>query len=367
MANPVTQHFGLAYPDPANQTNEEFQRLILMIQALDLALRNLQIAIESKSDSAHDHQISGVQGLQGELTSLQTSIAALQAPTLASLTDVDVNSAANGNVLLHLAGDWQSAFLAAANVTYGAGSVEDALDNAATSAAMTAALNGKLDTTGTAADSSKLGNVAAANYMRKDVDQVISAHTRWSDQKQVQLGDDNDLRLFHDSANSLVDSHTGNLYFRSFMHGGHMYFQGEDASGTMRQLLHLVAGNTMIGFCEGIEKFRTVSTGLSVSGDVNSTSDRRLKTNLEPVTGALQKLIQLTGYTFEWKETGLPSMGLVAQEVQTVFPEAVTIREGGGNEPDRLNLAYSNLVAPIVEALKEIHTRLGRLEAAHAD
>lgn len=64
-------------------------------------------------------------------------------------------------------------------------------------------------------------------------------------------------------------------------------------------------------------------------------SDRRLKKNITPLTGALEKLLALSGVRFEWQDAALagghpgPQMGLVADEVQQVFPEWVGMGPNG--------------------------------------
>ncbi len=60
--------------------------------------------------------------------------------------------------------------------------------------------------------------------------------------------------------------------------------------------------------------------------------------------------MQLDGVTFKWKDNDEPSVGLIAQDVEKVFPELVTT-----NPTTNLkSLGYSNLVAPIIEAIKEL-------------
>ena len=62
-------------------------------------------------------------------------------------------------------------------------------------------------------------------------------------------------------------------------------------------------------------------------------SDERLKRNIVPLRGALERVLQLRGVTFEWNELGQqetqqesggePQIGFIAQEVETVFPQWV--------------------------------------------
>lgn len=83
--------------------------------------------------------------------------------------------------------------------------------------------------------------------------------------------------------------------------------------------------------------------------DVIITSDRRVKSELEELDSALEKVLTLTGYTYAMK--GLPKgarrMGLIAQDVLDVFPEAVH-----GSEETSYSLSYGSIIAALVEAIK---------------
>ena len=112
----------------------------------------------------------------------------------------------------------------------------------------------------------------------------------------------------------------------------------------------------------------TLTGTLNVTQDIVafSTSDTRLKTNLEQITNPLSKLSQLTGYTFNWNEiakthytnkTDKTEVGLIAQEVADVMPEVVTVREDGFMAVD-----YAKLVPLLVEAIKELTEEVEKLK-----
>ncbi|AFY01325.1 hypothetical protein Bdt_1630 [Bdellovibrio bacteriovorus str. Tiberius] len=91
-----------------------------------------------------------------------------------------------------------------------------------------------------------------------------------------------------------------------------------------------------------------------------NTSDRRFKRNIATIDSSLEKVLQLRGVTYDWRtdefpqknfEKG-PQVGLIAQEVQTVFPDVVTKDNDGF-----LAVQYANLVAPLIEAVKEFHAK----------
>lgn len=82
-------------------------------------------------------------------------------------------------------------------------------------------------------------------------------------------------------------------------------------------------------------------------------SDRRLKENIQPLASALSNIRKLQGVSFDWKAGGTHSVGLIAQDVQLVYPQLVSKDSGSG----MLSVAYGNLVAPIIEAIKELASR----------
>jgi hypothetical protein len=90
-------------------------------------------------------------------------------------------------------------------------------------------------------------------------------------------------------------------------------------------------------------------TGTVRAPSVVQTSSRRFKADVETLRNASDVVDRLRGVTFVWKETGKPSVGLIAEEVAEVIPEVVD-REENGLEAAGVN--YAALVAVLVEAVK---------------
>ena len=92
------------------------------------------------------------------------------------------------------------------------------------------------------------------------------------------------------------------------------------------------------------------------SGDVTALSDQRFKQNIQPLDGALAKILRLTGYSYTRDDyrVGEKQIGLLAQEVQGVYPEAVLYDEAA----DKYSLNYSVMVAPLIQSMKEMHSLL---------
>ena len=116
-----------------------------------------------------------------------------------------------------------------------------------------------------------------------------------------------------------------------------------------------------------------ITGSLVVTGDVdaanfNTTSDKKIKTNLEKVENALEKIEKINGYTFNWlesyNENQTRQIGMLANEVYDVQPELTTERKIliNGNEETILLLDYSKVTALLIEAVKELNEKVIKLE-----
>jgi hypothetical protein len=105
-----------------------------------------------------------------------------------------------------------------------------------------------------------------------------------------------------------------------------------------------------------------VTGGIGVSGDINAggdivafaSSDIRLKNNIKPIESPLEKISKINGCEFEWNDE-LQSIysgkdyGVIAQEIEEVFPELVQTRENGYKA-----VKYDKLVSVLIEGIKEL-------------
>ncbi len=131
--------------------------------------------------------------------------------------------------------------------------------------------------------------------------------------------------------------------------------------------------NFIINTGVGTVKFKLTPAGsltltgeLLVAGDITteySTSDIKLKENLKLIEGALDKVSQINGYTFNYinDEQKNKVVGLIAQEVEKVLPEVVYEFERDGGDKAKA-IRYGNVVALLVEAVKELKQKVDELE-----
>ncbi len=113
---------------------------------------------------------------------------------------------------------------------------------------------------------------------------------------------------------------------------------------------------------------------LEVSGrirstGINETSDRRYKKDITSLTNVLSKVVQMRGVTYKWKTNEFPNknfendtqIGLIAQEVEALFPELVETDSEGYK-----SVEYSKIVAILIESIKELQTQVTKQSAENA-
>lgn len=104
---------------------------------------------------------------------------------------------------------------------------------------------------------------------------------------------------------------------------------------------------------------------LSIGGElftkgVKASSDINLKNSIRPIESPLESLEQISGVKFTWNDTSKQDLGVIAQEVQKVYPELVEYT--GFLKDSHATVSYNGLVAVLIEAVKELSHRVDNLE-----
>jgi hypothetical protein len=102
------------------------------------------------------------------------------------------------------------------------------------------------------------------------------------------------------------------------------------------------------------------SSGTLNTTELNSTSDINLKTNIRPIQNSIDKLSKVNGVVFNWKDNQKSSVGVIAQEVEKVFPELVKTE-------DFKSVNYNGLVAVLIEGMKEQQKQINILRTEIED
>ena len=120
-------------------------------------------------------------------------------------------------------------------------------------------------------------------------------------------------------------------------------------------------------FREGIEVGKITTSGTSAVA-YNTTSDYRLKTNLEPLSNAVARLLQIPVHRFNWlaDPNGAKVDGFLAHEAQAIVPESVTGHKDevdAEGKPIHQGIDQSKLVPLLLAAIQELAARVAALEA----
>ena len=147
---------------------------------------------------------------------------------------------------------------------------------------------------------------------------------------------------------------TGGLRIKANATSGISYLQFTNNAGSSEFANIAVTSGTV-----------TLTGALNVTGDIAAfyTSDQRLKDNITPIHNALDKVLSISGNTFDWNEKSGKEgteVGVIAQEILEVLPEAVTTRDNG-----YLAVRYEKLVPLLIEAIKDLKAEIEELKGVN--
>jgi len=117
-------------------------------------------------------------------------------------------------------------------------------------------------------------------------------------------------------------------------------------------------------FIDGSEDMRLQDNGtLQVEGDVVAystviSSDEKLKDNIQTIGGALDKVKELKGVTFNYKSNGKASGGIIAQDVEKVLPSLIKTQNTLDGSDTFKTVDYNGLIGLLIESVKELSNKL---------
>ena len=106
------------------------------------------------------------------------------------------------------------------------------------------------------------------------------------------------------------------------------------------------------------------SGNVTATGNVTAYSDARLKTNVNTINDALSIVGKLRGVSFDWKESGEHSIGVIAQEVEKVLPEVVLTQQvkDPTGEREVKSVDYGKIVGVLINAINELKAEVDELK-----
>jgi hypothetical protein len=188
------------------------------------------------------------------------------------------------------------------------------------------------------------GNSNTTGLFRFSGGFISDSDGQFLDNKNLKFGTDNDLIISHDGTNSTItESGVGELRIK-----------GDN--------VRLVDNNDDIRLTVVTGTGITIGGELKVGGDITAfySSDERLKDNITPIDDPLAKVISISGNTYDWNEKSGKEghdVGVIAQEVEKVLPEAVTERDNG-----YLAVDYHKIIPLLIESIKDLSAKVESLE-----
>ena len=177
---------------------------------------------------------------------------------------------------------------------------------------------------------------------------------RIKDDGKLVFGTSGDVSVYHNDTDFYLWNTKGNSYIQNT---GDVYIRTNNTENSLKA----IQNGAVELYHNNSKKFETTTTGITVTGtaqatDFNSTSDIRLKTNIQTIENPLAKIIQIEGVSFNWKEDNRPALGVIADQVEKIIPELVT-----DGDPKTVN--YNGLIGLLIEAVKEQQVQITELKS----
>ena len=189
------------------------------------------------------------------------------------------------------------------------------------------------DGSGSGLDADTLDGQHLSSVLRSDAaDQKTSGTLRFNDNINLTFGSGDDVEFFCNGSHMYTDlnSGIGNWYIRD---GSTTRFTFDDAG-------HFTA-----------------------TGDINSSSDIRLKDNIKTLKGSLENVKKLRGVEYDRTDLRMHGdkryhqLGVIAQEIEKVYPDIVNEDDDGMK-----TVSYQQLIPVLIEAVKEQQNQINDLK-----
>lgn len=118
------------------------------------------------------------------------------------------------------------------------------------------------------------------------------------------------------------------------------------------------SGSLASAYVSNTKLYYNPSSGQLNATNFNSLSDSRSKENIQTLSDCLHTVSQMRGVSFNWKDSGQKSIGVIAQELETILPEAVHTGESGIK-----TVSYGLIIGVLIEAIKEQQIQIDELKS----
>jgi hypothetical protein len=166
------------------------------------------------------------------------------------------------------------------------------------------------------------------------------------------------VKLPSKTSGTLPTGETGLIVFNSTTGKANIYngtawdAVGGAAGGSSTQVQYNSSGSFA-----GSSNLTFDGTNLTCGGNITANSDEKLKTNIQTLDSALDKVISMRGVEYDRIDMqNEHQIGVIAQEIEKIVPEVVYENDG------IKSVAYGNLVALLIEAIKELKAEVDQLK-----
>jgi hypothetical protein len=182
---------------------------------------------------------------------------------------------------------------------------------------------------------------------------TISGNAKRLAQFRYNTGDSTGIDIGYDATagNGVIAGGTASA-------GAGIDFWTYNGSAWSSRALLTKGGNLLLGTTTDNGERLYVSGAIRATGNITANSDLVLKKNLTLVDNPIDKLNQLNGYLYQWKENDEYQYGVIAQEVEKILPHAVQTGNNGIK-----GVAYNQLIPLLIEVAKEQNKKIVALEA----
>jgi hypothetical protein len=182
----------------------------------------------------------------------------------------------------------------------------------------------------------------------------------------ITVGDDNPTSYAGISFGQDADNRGWMVYDNT---DDYIYFGTKEDGVFAPNSIYMKGGDLGIGTSSPDADLHVVGD-ICYTGSIGTCSDARYKKDINTLSGALEKVSRLRGVSFNWRRDEFPEndfsireqVGLIAQEVEEVFPQSVSQTNDG-----YYNIDYTKLTPLLVEAIKELKTQNEKLKSVNEE
>jgi hypothetical protein len=141
--------------------------------------------------------------------------------------------------------------------------------------------------------------------------------------------------------------------------GGGASITNDNATNTSYYpaMYSVTSGTPSVAYVSNSKLYFNPSTGTLNATIYNSLSDKKKKKNIKKIKNAVDTVNQLNGVEFQWKENGIKSYGIIAQELEQILPDLVNTDDNGNK-----SVNYNGLFGFLINAIKEQQKQIDALE-----